>query len=92
MKPVFPKEGTQARRVLDALLTANGAWLSGTYFLRTLYLSQYHARIFDLENKYHWKIEHSEEKDPYGFVLYRIVPEGQPTLFDLQIYDTEGIR
>jgi hypothetical protein len=71
MKPIFPKEGTQHHKVLMALLRANGAWLSGTYFLRNLYISQYHARIFALENKYHWKIEHSNEKDEYGFVLYR---------------------
>lgn len=71
--PTRPKDGTQASRVLQALLAANGDWVNGQYFLRTLYLSQYHARIWDLEQRFGWKIEHSEDKDEFGFMSYRIV-------------------
>ena len=42
MTPTIPKEGSQKRRIYDALITANGDWVNGRYFLRELYLSQYH--------------------------------------------------
>ena len=74
----FPKTGTQAAKVLRALIDAKGEWVSGTYFLRDLYLSQYHARIWDLENRFGWKIEHSEEDDEHGFRSYRITGEIPP--------------
>lgn len=69
-----PKEGTQAAKVLKALLDADGQWVSGRYFLRELYISQFHRVIWDLENKLGWKgkIEHSEEPDEYGFIQYRL--------------------
>ncbi len=59
--------------MLKALLDTDGQWVSGAYFLRELYLSQYHARIQDLENKFGWKIEHGEERDEFGFLSYRVV-------------------
>ena len=67
-----PKDGTQNAKVLKALLDANGQWVNGQFFLRQLFLSQYHARIWDLENKFGWTIHHSEEKDEHGFLSYRI--------------------
>src|SRR5258705_13495427 len=42
---------TQEGRVLDALVSAAGAWVNGQYFLRSLYLSQYHRAIWNLENR-----------------------------------------
>lgn len=75
IEPRRPGEGTQGQRVLDALLKANGEWVNGQYFLRTLYFSQYHAVIFNLENRYHWPIEHSTETDQYGFKSYRLPKE-----------------
>lgn len=62
---------TQCSRVLDALEAAQGDWVSGQYFLHTLYLSQYHARIFELQRQ-GYDIEASEEKDLHGFKSYRI--------------------
>lgn len=73
MHPIYPRIGTQARKVLDALLAARGDWVNGQYFLRELYLSQYHARIKELEDDYNWRIEHSDFKDEFKFVSYRIV-------------------
>lgn len=73
--PRYPRSGTQGAKLLDALLNANGGWLNGRYFLRELYLSQYHARIWDLENKFGWTIEHSEEADEFGFRSYRIASQ-----------------
>ena len=62
---------TQCARVLQVLEDARGDWVNGQYFLRTMYLSQYHALIFELQRKGH-KIEASKEKDEHGFVSYRI--------------------
>jgi hypothetical protein len=67
-----PKDGTQAARVLKALEDARGEWISGTYFLRTLYLSQYHARIFEIQNRFGWPIEASDDTDIHGFKKYRL--------------------
>ena len=65
---------TQCERVLDRLEKANGEWVNGRVFLHEMYLSQYHARIFELQKKGH-KIEASEFKDEHGFVSYRIMSE-----------------
>lgn len=62
---------TQAEKILDYLEAHRGEWISGSYFLRNMYLSQYHTRIFELERK-GIKIEHSDFKDEFGFVLYRL--------------------
>lgn len=73
MNPTFPKEGTQPDKVLKALLKAEGGWVSKEYLVRGLGLTQAGARIFELENQYHWKIEHSPFTDEFGFRSYRIV-------------------
>lgn len=80
--PSYPKPGTQADKVLQALLKANGHWLSKQYFIRELYLTQAGARIFELENEYGWPIEHSDFTDIHGFRSYRIVrdPETLPLI------------
>ncbi len=75
--PTFPKEGSQKDRILQALLRAEGDWINGQYFLRTLYLSQFHARIKELEDDHHWPIEHSEFKDEHLFISYRL-PRQEP--------------
>ena len=68
---------TQTEKILDYLEAHRGEWVSGSYFLRTMYLSQFHARIWDLELK-GIKIEHSDFKDDFGFVSYRL-PLLEPT-------------
>lgn len=78
MTPTMPKEGTQPRKVLEALLRASGEWVGGRYFLHTLYLSQFHARIKDLEDKFGWTIQHSEFTDNFGFKSYRIAEGAVP--------------
>jgi len=75
---------TQQEKVLKALEDAKGAWVSGRYFLRELYLSQYHARIFELQDKGH-KIEASEFTDEHGFKSYRLIVEEQPPLFSVEM-------
>jgi hypothetical protein len=69
---------TQCQKVLKALEDADGDWVNGRYFLHELYLSQYHARIWELQRK-GYKIEASEDTDALGFKSYRLVRE---TLFD----------
>ena len=72
---------TQERRVLKALLDADGGWVSGQYFLREMYLSQYHRAIFNLEKRDGIEIEHSGFTDEHGFKSYRITrPQGQMQL------------
>ena len=63
---------TQEKRVLQVLLEAKGAWVSGQYFLRNLYLSQYHRAIWNLEHRDGIEIEHSGFTDDHGFLSYRI--------------------
>lgn len=63
---------TQEKRVLNALLSANGGWVSGQYFLREMLLSQYHRAIFNLERRDKIQIEHSDFTDEHGFKSYRI--------------------
>lgn len=74
---------TQVEKVVDILLDARGEWVSGKYFLHTMYLSQYHARIFEAQRKGH-RIEASDFTDEHGFKSYRIpLPEAvQQALFD----------
>lgn len=67
---------TQCQKVLKVLLEANGEWVNGRYFLHTLYLSQYHTRIFELQ-KQGYEIESSDFTDDYGFKSYRILQEAE---------------
>ena len=69
---------TQCQKVLEALEKEIGQWVSGRYFLHTLYLSQFHARIFELQEQ-GYNIESSKEVDEYGFKSYRLLPK--ETLF-----------
>lgn len=65
---------TQADRILKVLKDANGEWVNGQYFLREMMLSQYHARIWDCQQKGH-KIEASDFTDDFGFKSYRLLTE-----------------
>ena len=67
---------TQEQRILERL--EKGGWVSGNVFLREMYISQFHARIFSLQAK-GYKIEASEDTDKFGFKLYKLMPKG--TLF-----------
>lgn len=62
---------TQEARVLKVLQEANGKYVNGRYFLQTMLLSQYHARIFGLQRK-GYKIEASNDTDSFGFKSYRL--------------------
>jgi hypothetical protein len=70
MSTLEPKP-TQCEKVLAKLIEANGEWVNGRVFLRDLYLSQYHTRIFELQVKGH-RIEASDFKDFLGFKSYRL--------------------
>jgi hypothetical protein len=76
----YPKPGTQADKVLQTLLAADGGWVSKQVFVRQLFLTQAGARIFELEREYGWKIEHSDFTDEHGFRSYRIVREEPHTM------------
>lgn len=71
-EPTFPKEGTQEHKVLRELMDAD-APLYSDYFIRTLYLTQFHRAIYNLEHKHGWKIERmpANEFGFYGYVLVR---------------------
>jgi hypothetical protein len=80
MEPIYPKEGTQERRVLDALLAANGAYIYSDYFIRERYLTQVHRAIHALEHRFGWTIERSPERNEYGFLGYRLKQSEQVAL------------
>lgn len=76
---------TQENKVLQALQQANGAWVNGQFFLRTLFLSQYHRPIWNLQNrrdfyKYEGVIEASPFTDDHGFKSYRLSQNNQTSL------------
>lgn len=72
---------TQTEKILEVLNKSRGQWINGRHFLREMYISQYHARIKELEEQ-GIRIEHSDFKDEFGFVSYRIPAEiNQPALF-----------
>lgn len=73
------KKQTQCQKVLEVLSSANGEWVNGREFLHNLYLSQYHARIWELQ-KQGYNIEASDDKDLLGFKSYRLQAK---TLLDL---------
>jgi hypothetical protein len=60
---------TQSARILEVL--KDHEWHNGQYFLRTMMISQFHARIFELQKQSH-DIEVSDFKDQYGFRSYRL--------------------
>lgn len=64
---------TQEDKVLAVLQEANGEYVSGQVFLRDMYLSQYHARIWALQKK-GYDIQPSEDTDSFGFKSYKLVP------------------
>jgi hypothetical protein len=79
MESTLERKPTQCGKVLKALEDAQGQWVNGQYFLRTLLLSQFHARIKELQME-GYKIEASDFKDDFGFKSYRLV---RNNLFDL---------
>lgn len=84
MTDKFLEKPTQEQKVLKVLQDANGAWVSGEYFLHNMYLSQYHARIWGLQKK-GYKIEASIFTSEHGFKSYRIQKDGQLSIFDAAI-------
>lgn len=84
----------QKERVLEVLQKAKGEWVSGQYFLHTMMLSQYHARIWELQ-KMGYPIEASSFTDEYGFKSYRLPLEGQiGTVFaeDAFKFENRGLK
>lgn len=77
---------TQEERILQKLIEADGKWVDGQYFLRTMWISQYHRAIWNLQNRrvrynYAGTIEVSDFTDEYGFKSYRLKVEvEQPVL------------
>lgn len=86
---------TQAERILEVLKFEKGEWVNGQYFLRTMMLSQYHARIKELQmnkkNRYQYEgvIEASPFFDRFGFKSYRL---GKVTLTEEQRQAVEKIN
>jgi hypothetical protein len=72
---IYPKGNTQARRVLDILLEADGSWIGKDTLVRSYGFTQAGARLYELENTFGWPIEHSKETNSHGFKSYRILQE-----------------
>ena len=73
---IMEPKPTQCDRILKALRDAKGAYVNGRTFLRDLYISQYHARIYELQDK-GYQIEASKEKDEFGFCSYKLVEQSE---------------
>ena len=71
MSGLEPKP-TQTQKILRVLQDAEGGWVNGRKFAHEMYLSQFHARIKELEMR-GVEIEHSEFTDEFGFKSYRLV-------------------
>lgn len=68
----------QQRKVLNIL--ASGRWVSSSEFIHQHYLSQFHARIKELEEK-GYTIQHSDFTDEHKYKSYKLIPkEGQLSL------------
>jgi len=65
---------TQEEKVLQVLKDNQGNWVNGQKFVREMMITQYHRAIWNLENRDGIEIEHSDFKDDYGFISYRIKP------------------
>lgn len=77
----YIEKPTQENRVLKILQDADGKWVDGMTFLHLIpAITQYHARIFGLQEKGH-KIE-GRFIEGKNWKEYRIVKEGQLTIFD----------
>ncbi len=63
---------TQEGKILKVLEKADGEYVNGRYFLQTMMISQFHARIFSLQEK-GYKIEASGDVCQYGFKSYRLL-------------------
>lgn len=68
---------TQADKILKVFQDKPGEWINGRYFLHSMYISQYHARIFDLQRA-GYQIEASTDTDEYGFKAYRLITQESP--------------
>lgn len=71
MPHIHTPKPSQATRILAVLKHAKGKWVNGRKFLQEMMITQAHARLHELERK-GYKIEHSEFRDKYGFVSYRL--------------------
>lgn len=69
----IPKK-TQEQKVLEVLEANQGKWVSGEYFLHTMFLSQYHARIWGLQKK-GYNIVASDFTSDRGFKSYKLIPK-----------------
>ena len=80
---------TQCDKILKALRDAKGEYVNGRTFLRDLYISQYHARIYELQAKGH-QIEASKEKDSFGFCSYKLIEQPEQMKMDTDTFDPEN--
>lgn len=80
--PLLLQKPSQEQKILKVLEDAQGSWIKGTYFLHVMKLSQFHARIHQLQKR-GYRIEASEERDEYNFKSYRILSEDK----QLQLYE-----
>ena len=71
------KKESQPTRILRYLQEHPGEWINGQSFLRTMMFSQFHHKIFRLQNErwryiYDGTIEASDFRDEYGFKSYHL--------------------
>lgn len=63
---------TQEKRILQVLEDSRGQWVNGQKFIREMMITQYHRALWNLEHRDKIEIEHSDFKDDWGFMSYRL--------------------
>jgi len=61
----------QSTKILYKLIRNKGKWINGRYFNNTMMISQYHARIYELQAQGH-KIKASSFRDKFNFKSYML--------------------
>ena len=61
----------QATKILYKLVRNKGKYVNGRIFLHTMMISQYHARIYELQAQGH-KIKASSFRDKFNFKSYML--------------------
>ena len=63
---------SQEYRILEVLENNRGTWINGQKFCREMMITQFHRAIHNLEKRDKIEVEHSDFKDNYGFLSYRL--------------------
>lgn len=78
---------SQKEKILDYLKAHEGEWINGgQVFLHQMWISQFHARIKELQDEDGYNIIASDFTDEHGYKSYKLVGElKQEALFEVPV-------